>query len=149
MTNIESNLPRPNKQANKVDFRVFILWDHNFVVDSGSWRPTGNRFKKALTKSKHLISDAVRPGCKKLNIFITILPHTYSYRNTLAAHFLPRSKRVKHYVQFISNYPFSSLYFAQIVWLFWQLLSTHYTSHSNVYKLLLLHNPIRWLNTWK
>lgn len=87
MTNIESNLPWPNKQTNKVDFRVFILWDHNFVVDSGSWRPTGNRFKKSFNKKQ-----TFKTLCAVLLIF------------------------------HISNYPFSSLYFAQIVWLFWQVL---------------------------
>lgn len=43
-----SNLPGSNEQTNKVDFRVFILRDHNFVVDSGGWRPGEHKQVKNL-----------------------------------------------------------------------------------------------------
>lgn len=43
-----SNLPGSNEQTNKVDFRVFILRDHNFVVDSGGWRPGEHKQVKHL-----------------------------------------------------------------------------------------------------
>lgn len=40
---IESKLPWPDEQADEVDFGVFVLGDHNFVVDSGGWRSSENK----------------------------------------------------------------------------------------------------------
>lgn len=43
--NSKASIPWTNQQADKVDFRIFILRDHNFVVDSGGWRSTRNGYK--------------------------------------------------------------------------------------------------------
>lgn len=46
VNSMKLGLPWPNQQTNKVDFRVFILGDHDFVIDSCSWGPVGMGHRK-------------------------------------------------------------------------------------------------------
>lgn len=46
----ESNLPWANEQTDKVDLRVFVLRNHDFVIDSGRWRPSE---KAKIFSTKH------------------------------------------------------------------------------------------------
>lgn len=49
----------PNQQTNKVDFGVFILGNHNFVVDPGCWRFIICRRLEFGVESNHLSDERV------------------------------------------------------------------------------------------
>lgn len=40
---IESGLPWPDEQTDKVDLGIFILGNHDFVINSGGWRPVQHK----------------------------------------------------------------------------------------------------------
>lgn len=47
----------PDQETNKVDFWVFILGDHNFVIDSGGWRLVVCRGLEVRVESNHLSDE--------------------------------------------------------------------------------------------